>query len=189
MKKTTILSSFLIFTLFFNGCGNETKQKKVDQIQKKVINENEFHLRGLDDSKYVIKKQNGGFILQGFEDKVIILDIFATWCPPCQTAVSYLSSLKEKYKDNLIIISLSIQTPIDDKKLSDFKKKYNANYIFVNSSENQRLIDAITSSLGVGKRFPIPFVVLYKDGKLLGDYAGIAEEEFMQSDIKKALKL
>ncbi|MEA1955745.1 MAG: TlpA disulfide reductase family protein [Campylobacterota bacterium] len=190
MKQTALLSSFLVLTLFFNGCGNDAKQAQepVTAIEKKVINENEYHLTAIDNSKYIIKKQNNGFILQNAEDKIIILDIFATWCPPCRAAVSHLSSLKEKYKDDLIIIALTIETPISNEKLNDFKTKNNANYTFVNSPENKRLIDAVASSLDVGKRFPIPLMAMYKDGKLINHYVGMVEEEFIESDIKRALE-
>ncbi len=37
--------------------------------------------------------------LSDFEGKVVILDLWATWCPPCRKEIPFLVSLYEQYKD------------------------------------------------------------------------------------------
>lgn len=189
MNKKIILSSFLIMTLFFNGCNNEKKPvKEVKKIiQEKIIPKNEYPLTDLNDTAYNVKKIQSGFTLENAKDKVIILDIYATWCPPCQAATSHLNSLQEKFKDDLIIIGLTVENPISNKKLQDFKNKYEINYTLVNSKQNRRLINDVASSLELGNRFPIPLMAIYKNGKLINHYIGAVEEEFIESDIKRAL--
>ena len=66
---------------------------------------------------------------------------------------------------------------------------YDAQYTLVNSKENRRLVDDIATSLEVGDRFPIPLMAMYLDGKLVNHYVGAIEEEFIESDIKRALGL
>ncbi len=189
MKKTTILSSFLVISLFFSACNNDKKQTQEVKniVPEKIIPKDEFPLTDLNGTTYNVKKNQTGFILENAKGKVIIFDIYATWCPPCQAATLHLSSLKEKYKDNLIIIGLTIEEKIPNEKLKEFKDTYKINYTLVNSEQNKRLIKEIASALKVGNRFPIPLMAIYKDGKLLNNYVGAVEEEFIESDIKRAL--
>jgi thiol-disulfide isomerase/thioredoxin len=52
--------------------------------------------------------------LQNMKDKLIYMDIWATWCGPCLREIPYLEKLQEKYVDRDDIIFLSIS--IDDDK-------------------------------------------------------------------------
>ena len=152
-----------------------------------MLSTNEFVLTSLTKKQYVVKKTADGFSIDGAKGKVVILDIFGTWCPPCQAEASHLTSLQKKYKDSLLIIGISVENGVADAKLQDFRKTYNAQYTLVNSSENGRIIDAVATKLKLGRDFGIPLMVMYKDGKLINFYQGATEEEFIESDIKKAL--
>ncbi len=191
MLKKSILSLMFLSALIFQGCFSTEKQDSNVEEANSMISksQNEYVLTSTDSKQYIIKKKADGFILEGAEDKVIIIDIFATWCPPCKAAASHLTSLQEKYKDELVIIGVTIEDNIANEKLEDFKKKYNANYVLVNSTTNRRLVNDVAAALDVGDRFPIPLMALYKDGKLINHYVGAVEEEFIASDIKKALGL
>jgi thiol-disulfide isomerase/thioredoxin len=157
----------------------------------------EYVLTTTENTQLVVKQsEHNGFSVEGADSKVILFDIFATWCPPCQASASHLSSLQEKYKDQLVVIGSTVERPeltkegkIINDKLEEFRLKYNAKYTMVNSDQNMRLNNAITSSLKMGERYPIPTVVLYKDGKYINHYVGSVQEEFLESDIKRALGL
>lgn len=180
MFKKTILVISIISTLMFQGCFK-------DDNTNDMVSTAEYVLTGLDKKEYVVKKVANGFILEGAKNKVIIFDIFATWCPPCRAAAAHLSSLQEKYKDDVVIIGITIEDKILDTKLQEFRAKYTANYVLVNSDENRRLSDAIVKELKMGDRYPIPLMAIYKDGELVNHFVGATEEEFIDSDIKRAL--
>ena len=186
MLKTTILITILTLSLFLQACSKE-KEKENSSQANSVIAKNEYVLTGLDAKQYVITKEANGFELVGAKGKVIIFDIFATWCPPCKATAPHLSSLQKKYKDDLVVIGITIEDNLPNQKLLDFRKDYNADYVLVNSTQNRRLVNAITRNLELGDSYPIPIMAIYKDGKLVEKYVGLVEEEFVQSDIKKAL--
>ena len=179
MSKKYILLLSILTALTFQACSDDNTNE--------IVSIRDFTLSGLDKSPYIIKKQGSEFILDGAKDKVIIFDIFATWCPPCRGAATHLTSLQKKYKDDLVIIGITIEDEISDAKLIEFRKKYNAEYILVNSKENRILTSAIVNELKLGERHPIPLMAMYKDGKLINHYVGATEEEFIESDIKRAL--
>jgi len=184
MSKTLLISTFLAFSLLFTACSSE---EETTQDANAMLSTNEYVLTALSGSQYVVKKEGNGFIVDGAKGKVILLDIFATWCPPCQAEASHLASLQKKYKDSLLILGISVEEGIENSKLEDFRQENDANYILVNSPQNQRIINAVASSLKIGRNFGIPLMAMYKDGVLINKYQGAVEEEFIESDIKKAL--
>jgi len=189
MLKLSIFTAFLAATLLFQGCSKEDSSKSQDAAQEanSLLSTNEYVLKGIDGNEYILEKEGNGFILKNNKNKILILDIFATWCPPCQAEASHLASLQKKYKDNLKVIGITVEENIPNAKLEEFRKQHDANYVLVNSSENMRIIDEIAKKLKVGRDFGIPLMALYKDGKLVNYYQGATEEEFIESDIKKAL--
>lgn len=184
MLKLTILSTLLTLSFLFQAC---SKEKNNNTDANSMIRKNQYVLTGLDNKQYVVTKELNGFKLKGAKGKVVIFDIFATWCPPCRATVPHLSDLQKKYKDDLIVIGVTIQTDLSNQQLKDFRKKYGANYILVNSTQNRPFINEVTQSLKLENNFPIPIMTIYKDGKLVEKYIGLVEEEFVNSDIKMAL--
>jgi len=191
MLKKSILPITLAIMLLSQGCNSDNNDKsdqnsKIEQANS-MISKNEYILTTLNKIEYIVTKETDGFKLKDAEGKIIIYDIFATWCPPCRNAASHLTSLQKKYKDDLIIIGISIEDKISDEKLLDFRNQNNANYALSNSEQNRRLADEIVNSLGLGDRYPIPLMAMYKDGKLINHFVGMTQEEFIDSEIKKTL--
>jgi thiol-disulfide isomerase/thioredoxin len=181
-----LLTLLFSATLLMQGC---SKKEKNDDAKKAnaMISTNEYVLNDLNNTQLIIAKEANGFVLKSDKNKLILLDLFATWCPPCQAEASHLSSLQEKYKDDLMVIGVTIENNIQNTKLQEFRSQYRANYTLVNSSDNRRLIDAVATALQVGERFPIPLMAMYKNGNLINYYIGATQEEFIENDIKKAL--
>jgi len=183
MKKSILLSS-IILLLTFSACSNDEQNT---QNINNMVSKNEYVLTSTNAKQYVVTKEANGFVLENAKGKVVIFDIFATWCPPCRASASHLSSLQNKYKNDLIIIGITIEDNIANEKLTEFSNKYDATYTLVNSATNRKLADDIVKELGLGERYPIPTMAMYKDGKLINHFVGMVEEEFIESDIKKAL--
>ena len=180
MFQKSLLATLISLSVLFQACSDT-------EDPNELLTKHQYTLSDLSSAQHIVTKGLEGFSLQGAEGKVVIFDIFATWCPPCQDGATHLTSLQEKYKEDLIVIGVTIEDTITNEKLAEFKEQYNAHYTLTNSKENRRLVDAIATHLDLGERFPIPVLAMYKDGKLINYYLGAVQEEFIESDIKQAL--
>jgi len=187
MKKISLLTAIVAISLLVGGCSKNKEKENATQKANSLLATNDIVLTSLNNKQFVVKKTDTGLKLKDAKGKVIIYDIFATWCPPCQAEASHLASLQKKYKNKLIVIGVSVEHNIPNEKLQEFKKQHDANYTLVNSNANTQLITEISKELKLGRDFGIPLMVMYKDGKLITHYQGATEEEFIESDIKKAL--
>ncbi len=182
MFKKTLLSLSILLPLLFVGCSSDSSTDESNMVAS-----NTFHLVSTDGVDYNVTKSGMNFTVKGHEGKVIMFDIFATWCPPCRAEAPNLTHLQKKYRNEFLILGVTIEDDIKNKDLEAFKEKYGADYAIVNSKENERLYRAIASATKVGQRFPIPLMVMYKDGQYITHYVGQTPEEMIESDIKKAL--
>lgn len=115
--------------------------------------------------------------LSDFKDKVIILDFWATWCPPCRKGIPDLIAIQKEYA-NVQVIGISVdQNPKE--VIPDFVKEYKINYPVLIADE------AVLNAFGGIQNIPTTFVI-DKNGKIISKYVGLVEKEVFERDIKRA---
>jgi len=45
--------------------------------------------------------------------RVVLVEFWATWCPPCRSTLEWLGELKRKHGDNLAVLALAVESPED----------------------------------------------------------------------------
>jgi thiol-disulfide isomerase/thioredoxin len=97
--------------------------------------------------------------------KVVIVNFWATWCPPCREEIPDLVALQEKYGDKLQIIGVSQDSgSVEDVKR--FAVEHKMNYPTVMSTpEIERLFPGVYA-------LPTSFI-LDRDGKLAQKHIGL----------------
>src|ERR1044071_3624798 len=70
------------------------------------------------------------FRLSDFKDKVVVLDLWATWCGPCRLEIPHLVDLQNEYGGkNVEVIGLTTESPqTDADKVREFAKEFKINY-------------------------------------------------------------
>lgn len=56
--------------------------------------------------------------------KFVLIDFWATWCPPCRKAIPELNAFQTKFADKLVVIGLSDESEAAVRKLTDPKIEY-----------------------------------------------------------------
>ncbi len=117
--------------------------------------------------------------LSDYRGKVVIVDFWATWCPPCRKGIPDLIELQNEFKDNLVVIGVSL----DQDTKSDvipFIKKIGINYPIVYGT------DQVIMDYGSINAIPTSFVI-NKDGKIVDKHIGLVPKSEFEAKIKEIL--
>jgi thiol-disulfide isomerase/thioredoxin len=61
--------------------------------------------------------------------KVVLLNIWATWCAPCRQEIPYLESLYDRHRrDGLEVIGVSVDARGEDEAIEAFAKEFGMSY-------------------------------------------------------------
>jgi len=194
IAKPLLLVAFL---LCFTGC--EEKTHTSDNNSSSLSSENNqstlakksehfsFHLSDINDVNHTVGIENKNITISGVKEKLIILNFFSTWCPPCQGQIPYLEDLQKKYKGTLFIAGILVNDPSNKEKLQHFFSQYAVHYFVASHGENAAFIKLASKKLELGENFPLPLTILFKNGHYYSHYEGAVPVEILEHDIKKAI--
>jgi cytochrome c-type biogenesis protein len=67
--------------------------------------------------------------ISGLGGKVVLLNIWATWCHPCREEIPYLETLYEQHRaDGLEIVGVSIDTRGQEEAIREFVQEFRMTY-------------------------------------------------------------
>jgi peroxiredoxin len=133
---------------------------------------------------FVLKDTSGNdFNLASQRGKVIVLDFWATWCPPCKVEIPWFVEFQSKYgpKDFTVI---GVSTDDSMAKLKPFAAQYKINYPVL-LGDGRDDIKAPTAYM-VGWGLPKTFVI-GRDGKICKTHIGMSVKEKFEQEIKALL--
>lgn len=133
---------------------------------------------------FVITHDDGTQIASSsYEGKVILINFFATWCPPCQKELAEIkSTLWPKYKDNQQFVLLVIGREHNDAELNTYNKK--KGFEFPLYPDKDRSIYSKFADSTIPRTY-----LIGKDGKVIhaGNGFRLVEFDELMNKIEKAL--
>ncbi|MCK5780949.1 MAG: TlpA family protein disulfide reductase [Flavobacteriales bacterium] len=123
--KNLAFVAFLAIVLIPNPVGKELKVL-VSKLRVMVLNpsvestDNQKQLSKFDYEWKLVDANGKQVELSDFSGKVILLNYWATWCPPCVAEMPSLQKLYNDYQDKMVFIFL---TNDDKPKVDAFMKK------------------------------------------------------------------
>jgi cytochrome c biogenesis protein CcmG/thiol:disulfide interchange protein DsbE len=167
--KRKLLSVFSVFAIIFICIASISCQSGTAAGKSKAP---DFTLKDLDGNSFSLSSNARG--------KVVILDFWATWCPPCRAEIPHFVSLQDKYRNKgLMVIGISLDQG-GVKTVKPFAKSYNINYPILMGNRE------VVASYGGVRSIPTTFVI-DKKGRIVEKFVGYRSEEVFEGVIKKLL--
>jgi len=181
--KNLIILGIVTITLL-TGCTDKSEDisNSIVETKEEVQKLPTFNLKTTMGKPVTIEVTKKGWVFKEYPNKVVLLNFFATWCPPCKAEIPHLNNLSKKYKDDFVVIAILVEKDKENSEINNFIKNHDIQYPVTNSPANFNLAGA------VGGVSSIPAMFMFnKDGLVVKDYVGAVQEEILDSDIKKAL--
>ena len=188
-----VLFTVVLALLILSGCSNDSQEKDTKDTgkisQEKSSNKEApikkdagIVLTDTSGNDIKVKETKDGFIFEGYENKVVLINFFATWCPPCKAEIPHLNNLQQKYSKDVKIISILLEEHKSNEEIVKFINKNSIEFTISNSLDNYKLAQK------VGGVQSIPFMLIYdRKGSYSQHYIGAVPEEMIEADIKKVL--
>ena len=118
--------------------------------------------------------------LSDFKGKVVVLNFWATWCPPCRAEIPDLIALQKHYAPRgVVVLGVSLDEG-GPSKVASFVKKMGINYPMVMGDQN------ISSAYGGIEVVPTTFIIDRK-GNVISALQGATDLAGFEAEIKPAL--
>ncbi len=129
---------------------------------------------------FTLQNLNGQKVrLSDYRGKVVLLDFWATWCPPCRASVPGIEKIYETYKDKgLVVLGVSLDEGGWD-SVQSFIKDNGITYTVLKGT------DDVASDYQV-RTIPMLYVV-DKEGRISKRYLGFGNESDLEQEIKAIL--
>jgi cytochrome c biogenesis protein CcmG/thiol:disulfide interchange protein DsbE len=152
-SKSKLLTIFLLVFFLFNfGCQKEVGADTVAP---------DFSLSDLSGNMASLEQHRGS---------VVLLDFWATWCPPCRMSIPEIVKLQKKFGEKgLVIFGISMDDPqmVTDEQLRVFKERVGINYSVL------RVNRQVLRDYFGDKQISIPTMfVIDRDGKIRDKLVG-----------------
>lgn len=113
-KNSTICSAIAVMAaMLFVACGNADQSEKTSPTNQTTGQETE-KVAPIVDSGISFKDENGKIVsLSSLKGKVVFINFWATWCPPCIHEMPSINDLKKSFEGNGNIVFLMVD--VDNK--------------------------------------------------------------------------
>ena len=117
-----------------------------------------------------------------YKGKIIVVNFWATWCPPCREEMPELSLLQQEYQDkNVVVIGIA-----EDElaPVKEYLQSSPVTYpIFIADNENMNLGERLGNNKAV-----LPYtVIINSDGIVMDTFFGRITKELLENSIRNLL--
>jgi thiol-disulfide isomerase/thioredoxin len=175
MKKAFLRNIVLVLISVFLVAGCDAAKSGVKQAlqpKESVTSAPDFTLDTLTGNKIKMS------LLKG---EVVIVDFWASWCPPCRKEIPGFIKLYERYKSKgLEIVAISLDK-ISLEEMNSFVQQFGINYPVV-MADNK-----VSDAYGGIRAIPTTFMV-DKKGLIRNKHIGYTTPEVFEEEIQKLLQ-
>jgi cytochrome c biogenesis protein CcmG/thiol:disulfide interchange protein DsbE len=163
-QDTKFVLSFILILVILLGCGKSSEKKNPKP--------------GFD---FDLPDLNGKIVsLDDFRGKVVIINFWATWCPPCEEEIPKLNQLHKRYENEALVV-IGIALDKDSLNLVEpFVRKKRVGYPTLVG--NEQVLRGVKDFSGV----PTTLIVDQK-GKIQKKFDGSFDKDDLERSLKELL--
>ncbi len=183
MKRVLVMSFFFSFllmnTVTLSSCTDEKPRNENNQdIENNVMTSDEGPITDGDVKNFTLKSTDGKDVsLADYRGKVVLVDFWATWCPPCRKGIPDLVELQKQYGDKFVVIGITLDREKTLKDVVPFVESYKINYPVVYGT------DEVVNHFGGVEAIPTAFM-LDQNGKVVSKHVGLQPKSVIEEEIK-----
>lgn len=165
MKKAFYSSAILVLVLLMAGCSSGDEKGATGAVAA------DFSLESTLGRKVRLSDYHG---------RVVILDFWATWCPPCRRGIPDLISIQNEYKDKVQVIGISLDRETKG-NVGEFISQQGINYPIAFPDEE------VVKAYGGIEAIPTTFII-DKSGTIAYKHVGLVSKSVLLGEIGELLK-
>ena len=132
------------------------QQQILEQTDIKTVNGEIIH----------IDRTKNGLIFKGYEDKIVLLEVFGHSCPPCKASIPGYNRLQKKYQKDVLVIAIE-GWGSDNAGLKQYAHTHNIHYKAVSTADSGKIIPFIGKLTGWNLNMGVPYLMLFSRGGVL----------------------
>lgn len=119
-------------------------------------------------------------IVADYKGKPVLVDFWATWCPPCRAAMKTIVPVKEAMADKVTFVYVTSTSSPED-TWNEMIKEIHGDHYYVTEDQWNTLLDQFESE-------GIPtYVIVDKEGNVVNKYVGFPGVEIVSEELGKLL--
>lgn len=192
------LNSFVSTTISDNN-NNQQENLKEDSGASNIDNNEQIEADEDSEAKHVpiidftlIDQYGNEHTLSDYKGKVVFLNFWATWCPPCRKEMPDIQSLYNEYNQNQDdVIFLGVANPRSENNINtrEVDKDGIIKFLEENELDFPVVFDESGEIFGLYGISSLPTTFLInKDGNIVGYAPGMLTKDIMKSVIEQTLK-
>lgn len=137
--------------------------------------------KGLPAPEFELKDLAGKEVrLSDYHGKVVVLNFWATWCPPCKEEMPWFVDLQQRYgAQGLQVVGVAMDDS-GEKTIASFTERLGVNYPVLLGKES------VAQAYGDVQFLPDTFYI-GRDGKIVAHVQGLINRKEIEETVKKAL--
>lgn len=170
MRLLAVLFVFVPLIVFCTGNKTEKTNGNYNTVTAYSEKAPDFTLKSIDGK--TIKLSN-------YKGKIVIIDFWATWCPPCRKGIPDLIEIQKEYSKDVVVLGISVDRETA-KDVPGFVKNNKINYTVALFNED------IIKRYGGINSIPTSFVI-DRNGNIVQKFVGL-QAKSAYTDLLKSLK-